>query len=86
MPRDYKHEYAKFQSSPEQIKNRAKRNKDRKKAEDKWLVKKWDKKEVDHVWGIKSNVTRVISAIQNRGKKEASRLKWSKRDTKNRWK
>jgi len=77
--RDYKSDYEKFQSSPEQIKNRSKRNKDRKTAEKAGKVSKGDGKEVDHVGGIKSNKTRVVSQTTNRAKKEKSRLKGSSR-------
>jgi hypothetical protein len=77
--RDYKSDYEKFQSSPEQIKNRTKRNKARAEAEKRGVVSKGDGKEVDHVGGIKSNKTRVVSRSDNRAKREKSRLKGSTR-------
>ena len=77
--RDYKSDYEKFQSSPEQIKNRTKRNKARAEAEKSGVVSKGDGKEVDHVGGIKSNKTRVVSRTENRAKREKSRLKGSAR-------
>lgn len=46
--RDYKQEYEKYQGTPEQIKNRAKRNAARREMEKKGLVRKGDGKDVDH--------------------------------------
>ena len=47
--RDYKKEYKKFGSKPEQIKNRSKRNQARRKLMKEGLVKKGDGKHVDHI-------------------------------------
>lgn len=46
--RDYKKEYDNYHSKPEQIANRSKRNKARRKMEKKGRVSKGDGKEVDH--------------------------------------
>jgi len=73
--RKYKKEYNKFQSSEEQKKKRAKRNKNRAEAEKDGRVKKGDGKDVHH----EGKKTKVMSASENRGKKEKSRLKGSKR-------
>ena len=48
MPRDYKKEYANYQGKPEQIANRAKRNGARAEREKKDVVRKGDRKDVDH--------------------------------------
>jgi hypothetical protein len=73
--RKYKKEYKKFQSSEEQKKKRAKRNKNRDEAEKSGRVKKGDGKDVHH----EGKKTTVMSASENRGKKEKSRVKGSKR-------
>jgi hypothetical protein len=72
MPRNYKKEYANYQGKPEQIKNRAKRNKARSEAMKDGRVKKGDGKDVDHKKPLskggsnhKSN-TRVVSKSTNR--------------------
>lgn len=68
--RDYKKEYADFQGKPEQIQNRAKRNKARKESG----CKPGDGKEVDHIkpllagGGNTDNNTRVVSRKTNRKK------------------
>lgn len=46
--RDYKSEYENYQGTPEQIKNRAERNKARRAMEDAGKVRKGDGKDVDH--------------------------------------
>jgi 5-methylcytosine-specific restriction endonuclease McrA len=78
MTRDYKDEYKKFQSSPEQKKYRAERNKARREAEREGRVHKGDGKDIDHVKPLskggstaKSN-TRVISKSANRAKKAST--------------
>jgi hypothetical protein len=76
VKRDYKDEYEKFQSSEEQKKKRAQRNRDRRKAEREGKVKKGDGKDVHHK---KDGGTIVMSASENRGIREKSRLKGSKR-------
>lgn len=48
MPRDYKKEYANYQSSPKQKKRRAARNKARRLLTKQGRVKKGDGKDVDH--------------------------------------
>lgn len=48
MARDYKKEYAKYHSKPEQKRNRASRNKARRLMEAKGRVRKGDGKDVDH--------------------------------------
>ena len=68
--RDYKKEYREYHGKPEQIKNRAARNKARKEAG----LKVGDKREVDHVKTLskggsnsKKN-TRIVSRKINRKK------------------
>ena len=70
MARDYKQEYADFHGKPEQVKNRAARNKARADSG----LKKGDSREVDHKVPLskggsnsKSN-TRVVSRSTNRAK------------------
>ena len=70
--RNYKDEYAKYQGTPEQKKNRAKRNAARRDAESSGRVSKGDGKDVDHKKPLskggsntKSN-TRVVKASTNR--------------------
>lgn len=46
--RDYKKEYENYHSAPEQIRNRAKRNKARRIMEEEGRVRKGDGKDVDH--------------------------------------
>jgi 5-methylcytosine-specific restriction endonuclease McrA len=72
MARDYDREYAKYQGTPEQKKNRAMRNAARREAMERGLVRKGDGKDVDHIKPIshgggnsKSNV-RVVSKSENR--------------------
>jgi 5-methylcytosine-specific restriction endonuclease McrA len=68
--RDYKKEYEDFQGKPEQIKNRAKRNKARRESN----CKPGDGKEVDHIrplsagGGNTNNNTRIVSRKTNRKK------------------
>ena len=69
MARNYDEEYKKFQSSPKAKKDRAKRNRDRRRAEKAGKVHKGDGKEVDHIGGINDNHTRVTSAHFNRGRR-----------------
>ena len=73
--RNYKKEYKKFQKSGKQKKRRALRNKLRRLLAKKGKVKKGDGKDVHH----KGNKVVVMSASRNRGMKEKSRLKKSKR-------
>ena len=65
-------DYEKYHASPRMKKERAARNKARREAESKGLVRKGDGKHVDHIDGsplnnAKSNL-RVISAKANRKK------------------
>ena len=73
--RNYKKEYKKFQSSKKQKKNRAARNRRRRRLLRMGLVKKGDGKDIHHKGG---KVT-VMKASKNRGMREKSRLKGSKR-------
>lgn len=72
MPRDYKDEYSKFQSSDEEKKNRAKRNKNRRAATKAKRVHKGDGKDIDHKDGNPQNNSaknlRVVPRGINRGK------------------
>jgi hypothetical protein len=76
IKRDYKDEYDKFQSSEEQKKKRAKRNRDRRIAEREGRVSKGDGNDVHHK---ADGGTIVESASKNRGRREKSRLKGSSR-------
>lgn len=72
MARDYKQEYAQYQSSPEQKHNRALRNAARREAIKKGIAHKGDGKDVDHIRALSkggSNAPgnlRVVSASDNR--------------------
>ena len=77
--RNYKKEYKKFQSSTTSKKNRAKRNKARRAALKVGKVRKGDNKDIHHSKGINSSRTTVLSRSKNRGIREKSRLKGSKR-------
>jgi hypothetical protein len=68
--RNYKRDYKKFQSSEKAKKDRAARNKRRRKAEREGSVKKGDGKDIHH----KGNRTWVMSKSKNRGMREKSRL------------
>lgn len=69
-----KRNYAKenrWESSPEQVARRVERNKDRRHAIKKGLVKKGDGKEIDHIGSdrtgsLKGRKTRVVSRAVNR--------------------
>lgn len=71
--RDYDSDYEKFQSSPEQKKARAARNRNRRKAEKEGKVRKGDGKDIDHIDGNPKNNSkknlRVISRSKNRAKR-----------------
>lgn len=71
----------KYQSSPEQKKRRAKRNKARAKAISQGKVHKGDNLEVHHPKGI-DGPTEVISRKANRSKREKSRVKGYKQKRK----
>lgn len=69
--RDYKKEYREYQGTPLQKKRRADRNRARRQAERKGLVRKGDGKEVDHLGShrrgrLKNVATRVVSRTTNR--------------------
>lgn len=70
--RDYEHEYATYQGTPEQIKNRAQRNAARREMEKAGKVRKNDGKEVDHKTPIRSGGgnskgnLQVVSRAKNR--------------------
>lgn len=69
--RDYKKEYKEYHGTPLQKKRRADRNRARRQAERKGLVRKGDNKEVDHVGShrtgrLKDVPTRVVSRTANR--------------------
>lgn len=88
--RDYGREYRKYQSSRKAKKDRAARNRARRYAAKKGLVHKGDGKDVDHIKGLSEggstsmSNTRVISASKNRGRRQASRRRGSKRNRR-RW-
>jgi len=73
MPRDYKAEYSKFQSSTASKRDRASRNKVRRAADRSGRVRKGDGKDVDHRNGNprdnRSGNLRVVSRSYNRGKR-----------------
>ena len=72
MARNYRSEYDNYQGTPEQIKNRTKRNKARREMEKAGKVHKGDGKDVDHRTpmakgggNVKSNL-RVVPKSANR--------------------
>ena len=73
MARDYKSDYAKFQSSPEAKKDRAARNKKRRELLREGRVRKGDNMDVDHKDGNPRNSNpkniQVIPRSKNRAKK-----------------
>jgi flagellar basal body rod protein FlgB len=78
--RNYKKEYAKFQSSLKSKKARAIRNKARTEATKLGIVSKGDGKDLHHSKGLNSKKTVVMSKSKNRGIKEKSRVTGSKRN------
>jgi hypothetical protein len=72
MPRDYKKEYENYQGTPEQLKNRAQRNKARAMMTKAGRVTKGDGKDVDHAQPLSKGGTsttknlRVKTASSNR--------------------
>lgn len=72
MPRDYKSEYAAYQGTEEQKKNRAARNAARRDAEKRGLVRKGDGMDIDHKRALSKGGTnakgnlRAVPASQNR--------------------
>lgn len=83
-----KHEYQKFQSSPKQIAERDARNSARRSAMKKGLVHKGDGKDVHHRDSNPNHSSvsnlRVESAHKNRGNRENSRKRGSRRN-RSRW-
>lgn len=80
----YRHEYDKFQSSAKAKAERASRNSARRSALKSGRVSKGDGKDIDHKdsnprHNTSSNL-RVVSQATNRGKKENSRRKGSRRN------
>lgn len=79
----YKREYELYQSSPKAKQERAARNNARRSALRKGLVQKGDSKEVHHKNGTPTDNSgdnlAVISRQRNRGKREKSRKRGSKR-------
>jgi hypothetical protein len=73
--RNYRKEYDKFQSSKKEKKNRAKRNKNRRKLMKGGKVSKGDGMDIHH----EGDKLTVEPASKNRGRKEKSRLKGSTR-------
>jgi hypothetical protein len=73
--RNYRKEYDKFQSSKKEKKNRAKRNKNRRKLMKGGRVFKGDGMDIHH----EGDKLTVEPASKNRGRKEKSRLKGSTR-------
>lgn len=73
MARNYKDEYAKFQSSTKSKKDRASRNKVRRAALRSGRVRKGDGSDIDHLDGNPRNNSkknlRVVSKSKNRAKK-----------------
>ena len=87
MPRNYKKEYKNYQGTTKQKKRRASRNTARNRALAKGIVKKGDKKDIDHKDGNpkndkKSNL-RVVSRSKNRSfpRTKTARKKVKRRKT-----
>lgn len=78
-----RHEYDAFQSSAKAISERSARNSARRAALKKGTVHKGDNKDVDHIHGVAagngSKNLRVLTASENRGRREKSRKRSSKR-------
>lgn len=68
MARDYKREYAKYHSSPEQKKKRAMRNTARRRAEKSGKVRKGDGKDVDHKKALRNGGSNSTSNTRVRSK------------------
>lgn len=80
MARNYKKEYANYQGSAKQKKNRAARNAARRKAIKNGSARKGDGKDVHHVkplakGGSRTGKTRVVSASKNRSFKRTKKAK-----------
>lgn len=68
MARDYTKEYAEYQGTPEQKKNRAQRNKARRLMIREGKAAKGDGKDVDHIKPMKSGGTSAKSNLRMRSK------------------
>lgn len=83
-PAGVKHELARFQSSKKAKKDRAARNKARRRALAEGRVHRGDGKEIDHKnsnpQDNRSSNLRVVSRHTNRAKKENSRRRGSRRN------
>ena len=79
MPRNYKKEYKNYQGKPEQIEQRAARNKSRSEAMKSGKVKKGDGKDVHHKDGNPKNGSKSNLSVKS---KSANRS--FKRDSKGR--
>lgn len=82
-----RHEYKKYQSTKKAKKERAERNRLRRQAIREGRVKKGDREhEIDHIKGIGEGGTsdpanlRIVSRSFNRGRKQNSRRRGSRRD------
>ena len=71
--RDYKSDYAKFQDSPSQKKDRAARNRNRKKFEKEGKVHKGDGKDIDHSDGNPRNNSKGNLKVMSKSKNRAKR-------------
>lgn len=86
-PEGIKHEYEKYQSSKKAKRDRAARNRLRRQAIREGKVKKGDREhEIDHIRGLReggdsnpSNL-RIVSRSFNRGRKQNSRRRGSRRN------
>jgi len=68
MPRDYKSEYANYQGTEEQKKNRAQRNKARRLMVREGRAAKGDGKDVDHITPMRSGGTSAKTNLRMRAK------------------
>lgn len=68
MPRNYKDEYANYQGTEEQKKNRAQRNKARRLMVREGKAAKGDGKDVDHITPLRSGGTSTKSNLRIRSK------------------
>ena len=78
--RNYRQEYLTYGSTTKAKKDRAARNKARRQGLKVGKVRKGDGKDLHHPDGPRSKKTVAMSASKNRGKKEKSRVKGSKRN------
>lgn len=77
--RNYKKEAA-YEDTPEQVRRRVERNRDRRAAERKGLVHKGDNKEIDHLGTHRTGTlagvpTRVVSRAKNRRRQPPTKRK-----------